>query len=329
MATIEVRNITSTSAEVHVLGVTVGDGIAFVYRQSGSSTLICYPTTYVPGAGGNHDSISATGTNVSHKFTGLTPNTTYIFNAYVNNNSQKSVTATTLSDDSGGSGDDSYSFEWSDSFYYDGISDNSDNYKLTLSGTNLSAAGGFILKIEDIVTLDYTLYSIKKGTNSFFITPGHGYELTFYTMDGENEGVWRIFINFSWYVSNGDASDSQTYQANKALSNKLATTNFNYLVWNDLVNTVESFRKFCSYNSWNEKYAPYSETICTKLASNKKITAWRFNSVRENIGSIYSTGAPVVSQGDTIKGSYFFALTNAIGNYLTNVRNRIEVSGNW
>ena len=118
---------------------------------------------------------------------------------------------------------------------------------------------------------------------------------------------------WSWTSSNGSASSSQTRAAYNAVSNRGALSNFSYLVWNDLVDKVMEVLD-ATGGSWNSKYASYSATKMT--SSDKRLTAKRFNSLRYNIGTHYSTGINDVYKGDIVYGSYFITLVDCLNNWI-------------
>lgn len=118
---------------------------------------------------------------------------------------------------------------------------------------------------------------------------------------------------WSWYSSNGSASASQTQTAHTAVTNKGELSDFSYLVWNDMCEKVLEVREWQGY-SWSTRYASYNNTRMT--SSDKVLTAVRFNSLRQNIGSLSSTGLPVVSAGDSVVGSYFTTLMSVVNDYI-------------
>ena len=93
-------------------------------------------------------------------------------------------------------------------------------------------------------------------------------------------------------------------------------SDFSYVVWNDMVSKVNNVLS-ASSGSWNSKYATYSETLIN--ASDKTLTATKFNSLRYNIGLRSSTGISEVSPGDTVYGSYFITMANAINSWINSL----------
>lgn len=116
---------------------------------------------------------------------------------------------------------------------------------------------------------------------------------------------------WSWIESNGNATALQTQIAYGAITNKGAVSDFSYLVWNDLVDKVLEARRSRGWD-WNNNYADYGSTKMSYY--DKTLTAARFNAVRYNIGSMYSTGIQEVYTNDTVYGSYFITLVNSLNN---------------
>lgn len=118
---------------------------------------------------------------------------------------------------------------------------------------------------------------------------------------------------WSWTSSNGEATTVMTRNAYTAVTSNGYTTDFSYYVWNDMCAKVLEVREYAGY-SWSSNYASYSATRMT--SSDKEITATRFNSLRFNIGALYSTGISEVSKGDIIYGSYFTTLMSKLNSLI-------------
>lgn len=118
---------------------------------------------------------------------------------------------------------------------------------------------------------------------------------------------------WGWSISNGNASASLTSNAYYALVNKTAVTNFSYLVWNDLVDKVKEILD-ATNDSWDSSYASYASTKMT--SSNKTLTATKFNSLRYNIGSHYSTGISDKVSGEPVYGDYILTLATCINGWI-------------
>lgn len=147
-------------------------------------------------------------------------------------------------------------------------------------------------------------------------------ELTGYvTTDYENSGggggsggdTETPVEKWSWSTSNGSATSSQTSAAYRAVVNNTSVSNFSYLVWNDMVDKVMEIIYYLG-GRWYNDYLSYGNTLMT--SSDKTLTAKRFNSLRYNIGSRYSTGINEVSTGDPVLGSYFITLADCINDWI-------------
>lgn len=121
---------------------------------------------------------------------------------------------------------------------------------------------------------------------------------------------------WSWTTSNGNASDAVTNTAYKALKTGGAVSNFSYIVWNDMVDKVAEILDALN-KTWSTTYATQTNTKMS--ASDKTLTAARFNSLRHNIGSRYSTGIDEVQKGDTVYASYFLTLANCINGWIDSI----------
>lgn len=118
---------------------------------------------------------------------------------------------------------------------------------------------------------------------------------------------------WSWTSSNGSASATQTKAAYNAILSRGPLSNFSYLVWNDMVDKVKEILD-ATGESWSTIYGTYASTRMS--SSDKRLTASRFNALRQNIGSRYSTGIQEVSRGDIIYGWYFTTFASCINNWI-------------
>lgn len=122
---------------------------------------------------------------------------------------------------------------------------------------------------------------------------------------------------WSWTSANtgGNASRTQTRNAYTAVTSQGKLTSFSYLVWNDMCEKVKEVLDAFGY-SWysNSSYSTFAKTKMT--SSDREMTAKRFNSLRFNIGSHYSTGITDRSQGDIIYGSYFTTLMTCVNKWI-------------
>lgn len=118
---------------------------------------------------------------------------------------------------------------------------------------------------------------------------------------------------WDWDISNGDATATETRNALNALTGKQSTNKFSYRVWNDLCKKVNDVLYYYGY-SWSNASATYSNTLMS--ASDKTLTAVRFNALKNNIGSHHATGINSVSKGDTVYGRYFTTLADKINEWI-------------
>lgn len=121
---------------------------------------------------------------------------------------------------------------------------------------------------------------------------------------------------WSWTSSNGNASAMATQTAYNALTTGGTVSDFSYVVWNDMVDKVMEIIE-ATGSSWNTSRATYANTRMS--ASDKTLTATRFNSLRYNIGLRYSTGIYDVKRGDTVYASYFITLANCINGWIDSI----------
>ena len=125
-----------------------------------------------------------------------------------------------------------------------------------------------------------------------------------------------VVAAWSWSSSNGTASASRTKAAYNALINNGSTSDFSYLVWNDMCSKVIEIENAAGL-TWSTKYASYADTKMS--SSDKVLTAARFNSLRHNIGRSYSTGINEVASGDTVYAWYFTTLARCMNEWIDQI----------
>lgn len=115
---------------------------------------------------------------------------------------------------------------------------------------------------------------------------------------------------WDWEIGQGTDRDT----AYKAITNNGLITDFKYTVWNELVE--KTYEVACSdkTNGWNNDVATYDATKMT--ATDREMTAKRFNSLRYNIDQGSVTGMPIVGVGNIIKGEYFITLATHLNNWI-------------
>ncbi len=119
---------------------------------------------------------------------------------------------------------------------------------------------------------------------------------------------------WDWESSNGSATASQTLKAYNAVTNKGNVSDFSYKVWNDMCYKVYEIRSTLGAWAWDTQYLSYDDTLMS--SADKVLTAKRFNSLKYNIGSLYSTGISDVSTGDKVYGSYFTTLMDVVNEWI-------------
>lgn len=139
-------------------------------------------------------------------------------------------------------------------------------------------------------------------------TTGMGnYERHYVTTDSLSVEYW------SWTISNGSATAAQTKAAYNAITGNGSTSGFSYKVWNDMVEKVVDILH-AQGGYFNTSYLSYDETLMT--ATDKTLTADRFNSLRYNISLNASTGITDRAPGDVVLGSYFITLANCMNDWI-------------
>ncbi len=130
----------------------------------------------------------------------------------------------------------------------------------------------------------------------------------------DEEEIKPTVAPWSWSASNGSASSSQTSRAYYAVCGQGNTSDFSYLVWNDMVDKVMEILESKGM-TWYSGYASYYDT---KMSSrDKELTADRFNALKNNIGSHYPTGIQDVRKGDIVYGWYFTTLTDCMNDWIS------------
>lgn len=139
------------------------------------------------------------------------------------------------------------------------------------------------------------------------------------TIDTEEEPGIDV-DHWTWTAQNtgGNATAQQTRNAYSAVTNNGTTNQFSYKVWNDMCEKVNEVLDAYSGGSWNNYYASFANTKMT--ASNKTLTATRWNSLRYNVGSHYATSnvrrIDEVDTGDRVYGWYFTVLMQCVNNWI-------------
>lgn len=310
MATVSARNITSTSVTVRVTGVKSGDELYFFVRlQSDSSDVSGYA----------YDSASSTSAEAD--IGGLEPGTNYLANVRINGKWATAVKFKTDPEEVDFGGDiDTKCTTDSISARLVGINTDYPNNKVRVTfyvaGSQVSS-----FTFAGVPSSGTTKWMTKTG-----LKPGTRYSVSIEAEDlvtgwsnswSDRVTTDKILVSaWSWSSSNGTASASQTKAAYTALTNNGSTSDFSYLVWNDMCSKVIGIENAAGL-TWSTKYASYADTKMS--SSDKVLTATRFNSLRYNIGRSYSTGINEVASGDTVYAWYFTTLARCMNEWIDQI----------
>lgn len=310
MATVSARNITSTSVTVRVTGVKSGDELYFFVRlQSDSSDVSGYA----------YDSASSTSAEAD--IGGLEPGTNYLANVRINGKWATAVKFKTDPEEVDFGGDiDTKCTTDSISARLVGINTDYPNNKVRVTfyvaGSQVSS-----FTFAGVPSSGTTKWMTKTG-----LKPGTRYSVSIEAEDlvtgwsnswSDRVTTDKILVSaWSWSSSNGTASASQTKAAYTALTNNGSTSDFSYLVWNDMCSKAIEIENAAGL-TWSTKYASYADTKMS--SSDKVLTATRFNSLRYNIGRSYSTGINEVASGDTVYAWYFTTLARCMNEWIDQI----------
>lgn len=128
----------------------------------------------------------------------------------------------------------------------------------------------------------------------------------------------RAIEPWSWTYSNGSASASQTRRAYNVLMGTAAADQFSHLVWNDLVDKVAEMREARGY-AWDRAGTTYPSASGCKVSAGETLSARKYNGVRYNIGSVFSTGISDQSPGDPITGYKIYHLTDILNRIIADI----------
>ena len=302
--------ICSTSVTVRVTGVKSGDELYFFVRlQSDSSDVSGYA----------YDSASSTSAEAD--IGGLEPGTNYLANVRINGKWATAVKFKTDPEEVDFGGDiDTKCTTDSISARLVGINTDYPNNKVRVTfyvaGSQVSS-----FTFAGVPSSGTTKWMTKTG-----LKPGTRYSVSIEAEDlvtgwsnswSDRVTTDKILVSaWSWSSSNGTASASQTKAAYTALTNNGSTSDFSYLVWNDMCSKVIEIENAAGL-TWSTKYASYADTKMS--SSDKVLTATRFNSLRYNIGRSYSTGINEVASGDTVYAWYFTTLARCMNEWIDQI----------
>ena len=120
---------------------------------------------------------------------------------------------------------------------------------------------------------------------------------------------------WDWQTSNYNASATQTKTAHNLVTNGGATSEFSYLVWNDMVDKVKHILDYLAGDylagSWNtDKYNyDYEDTLMENTRIGRTLTAKRYNSLRKNVDDLLNGGTgidEVISKTTPVSGENHF-----------------------
>lgn len=273
---------------------------------------------YGTSASSRTNSVLLSTSGTSKTITGLSAGTTYSFQIVAYNDygskTSSSFSGTTYSNPtiSGPSsitaGSTSITFSYSVSnattlrLYYGTSSSSMTSYKtLSTSSTSYTLSG-----LSESTT--YYMYLYASSTTTGGTATGSTVSAT---TSSSKPDLW------SWTASNGSATATQTSAARTAVTSNGYVTSCSYLVWNDMCDKVQAVLD-CAGITWSTHYG--LTLAQTKMTSSSKVmTAARFNSLRYNVGSHYSTGISEVSTGDIIYGSYFTTLMTKVNEWINSL----------
>ena len=190
---------------------------------------------------------------------------------------------------------------------------------------------GELSGIYEVYLPAHSLYLTSEGSSNgsnvyWAARHGKSTQRWVFTVEGAPEEPDEPVINiakWSWTSSNGSATAAQTRAAYSAITGNGAVSDFSYWVWNDLCAKVkecidaEGTSWYTNGGVGGSSSATYSGARMS--ASNKTLTASRFNAVRGNVGGRVSTGVLPVSSGDPVYGEDFVAITTALNKWIGNL----------
>lgn len=195
----------------------------------------------------------------------------------------------------------------------------SDSVTFTVTGINYGDELWFFVRF----TNDTSSSVVDSITTSY----GSTYTRTFGGLSAGTGYTANVRLNGSWIGAKTFTTLSKTEtgywdwnastarrNAYNALVNMGSTSQFSYLVWNEMVDKVWEVIQEKSSGWWNDAFLDLGSTYMTP--SDRELTAARFNSLRYNVGSRYSTGVPEVSRGGVVYGWYFTQLMNKLNEWI-------------
>lgn len=193
------------------------------------------------------------------------------------------------------------------------------NYSGTVSASTTSKTGIQITGLKK--GTDYTVYAYIKFGTTYGPAGDSYYSLGSYTVrtSGANIDPWTWTAPNTYNaITRTDtiATQAQMTSADTALTNKQATTNFSFRVWNDLVYKVYEACTVAG-RGWDGTYLPLNETLMSTSDSTDRIlTADRYNAVRNQ----WSSGIAKVNKNDIIYAqAHFYDLTTSLNTWINSL----------
>lgn len=193
------------------------------------------------------------------------------------------------------------------------------NYSGTVSASTTSKTGIQITGLKK--GTDYTVYAYIKFGTTYGPTGDSYYSLGSYTVrtSGANIDPWTWTAPNTYNaITRTDtiATQAQMTSADTALTNKQATTNFSFRVWNDLVYKVYEACTVAG-RGWDTTYLTLSQTLMSTSDSTDRIlTADRYNAVRNQ----WSSGIAKVNTNDIIYAqAHFYDLTTSLNTWINSL----------
>lgn len=181
-----------------------------------------------------------------------------------------------------------------------------------------------VVNVQGITATGSTLTKTYGG-----LSPGQAYYANV-----KVDGSWLGRIGFTtpaaavepwdWAVSNGEATAAQTAAAYAAVTGGGSCADFHHLVWNDMCDKVQEVIDALG-SSWvthdNNTGEDLPDLESTKMtSSDKTLTAKRYNALRLNVGSRYSTGIASVSAGGSVSGqTHFVTLMSKVNEWIASI----------
>ncbi len=192
------------------------------------------------------------------------------------------------------------------------------NYGETISGTYNSSISFTAMPETNFARWKLTTDGGTNYTsfeNPFIFVLEENLKIIYAIGNGNSIGIVST-QKWSWETSNGSATAQETISAKYALDYNSKLQMFSYKVWNDMVDKAKAILD-ATGDYWVNTYATYEQT---KLAQGEELTATKFNSLRFNIGSHYSTGITDKYTGNEVLAEYLLTLANSLNGWIDKVQ---------